>query len=155
MIKLLDCTLRDGGYMNNWKFGRNAITDIKTKLVDSNIDIVELGFLKNEPVDPDRTVYSSVEQLVPLIGNKRQNTLYAAMVDVQGRIPIEMVSPCTSDTVDAIRVIIWKRLLKEDFQYCKKIVEKGYRLFVQPARVDQYSDSEFISMLKMFEVLDP
>lgn len=24
-IKILDCTLRDGGYVNNWHFGRKAI----------------------------------------------------------------------------------------------------------------------------------
>ena len=32
MIKLLDCTLRDGGYVNDWKFGKSAIKDIKENL---------------------------------------------------------------------------------------------------------------------------
>lgn len=155
MVRLLDCTLRDGGYINNWMFGKSAIYDIKEKLVDSDIDVIELGFLKNEPENPDRTVYNSTKQLIPLIGKKKPGILYAAMIDVQGRIPIEMVEPCTPETVDIIRVIIWKRLLDEDFEYCKKIVEKGYKLCVQPARVDQYSDEEFVSMVKRFETLNP
>lgn len=155
MVKLLDCTLRDGGYINNWMFGKDAVYDIKEKLVDSNIDIVELGFLKNEPENPDRTVFNSTKQLIPLVGKKKPGILYAAMIDVQGRIPIEMVEPCTPETVDVIRVIVWKRLLDEDFEYCKKIVEKGYKLCVQPARVDQYSDEEFVSMVKRFETLNP
>ena len=29
-IELLDCTLRDGGYINDWKFGYYTIRDIKT-----------------------------------------------------------------------------------------------------------------------------
>jgi len=155
MVRLLDCTLRDGGYINNWMFGKKATYDIKEKLVDSDIDVVELGFLKNEPENPDRTVFNSTKQLIPLVGKKKPGILYAAMIDVQGRIPIEMVEPYTPETVDIIRVIIWKRLLDEDFEYCKKIVEKGYKLCVQPARVDQYSDEEFVSMVKRFETLNP
>jgi len=155
MIKLLDCTLRDGGYINNWCFGKKAIAEIKEKLEDSNIEIIELGFLKDEPEDGNRTIYKSVEQLNPIIREKKKNTLYAAMIDVQGRIPIDMISDFTPGTIDIIRVIVWKRLLKEDLAYCKKIVEKGYKLCVQPARVDQYSDSEFVDMLKMFECLNP
>ncbi len=155
MVKLLDCTLRDGGYINDWKFGEQAIVDISSTLVNSNVDIVELGFLKDEAQNKDRTVFNSVKQFVPLIKEKKKNTLYAAMIDVQGRIPIEMVEPCTPDTVDVIRVIVWKRLLDSDFEYCKKIAEKGYKLCVQPARVDQYSEEEFVSMIRRFETLNP
>ncbi|QTQ14527.1 hypothetical protein HRQ91_08700 [Treponema parvum] len=155
MIKLLDCTLRDGGYINDWMFGRRAIDEITKKLVDSNIDIIELGFLKDEQEDHNRTVFNSVKRLIPLIGKKKPGTLYAAMIDVQGRIPIEMIDPCTPETIDIIRVIVWKRLLSQDFEYCKKIVENGYKLFIQPARVDQYTDEEFINMIHQFEVLTP
>jgi 4-hydroxy 2-oxovalerate aldolase len=45
MIKLLDCTLRDGGYNNNWEFGSDNIQKIFSGLVDSNMDIIECGFL--------------------------------------------------------------------------------------------------------------
>lgn len=155
MIKLLDCTLRDGGYINDWRFGATAISDISSKLIDSNVDIIELGFLKNEPPNKDRTVFNSVKQIIPLIDKTRNNTLYAAMIDVQGRIPIDMVEPYSSEGIDIIRVIVWKRLLDEDFDYCKKIVEKGYKLCVQPARVDQYSEEEFVSMIHKFEALNP
>ena len=27
-VQILDCTLRDGGYVNNWEFGRHAIASI-------------------------------------------------------------------------------------------------------------------------------
>ena len=44
MIKLLDCTLRDGGYINNWQFGRKEINRIASCLVNSGMDIIEMGF---------------------------------------------------------------------------------------------------------------
>lgn len=44
-IKLLDCTLRDGGYVNDWKFGHNNMVSIFERLVDANVDYIEIGFL--------------------------------------------------------------------------------------------------------------
>ena len=43
-IYLLDCTLRDGGYVNDWKFGRDNIVSIFERVVDAGIDIIEIGF---------------------------------------------------------------------------------------------------------------
>ena len=46
--KLLDCTLRDGAYLVNKTFGDNVIHGIIDGLVQSNIDIIEIGFLQSE-----------------------------------------------------------------------------------------------------------
>ena len=52
-----------GGYINDWCFGESAIKDITDKMVQSGVDIVEIGFLKNEPYQKDRCVFNSVEQV--------------------------------------------------------------------------------------------
>ena len=44
-IKLLDCTLRDGGYLNDWEFGNSNIVNIFERLVSARIDIIETGFI--------------------------------------------------------------------------------------------------------------
>ena len=43
-ISLLDCTLRDGGYLNDWEFGHDNIVNIFERLVSAEIDIIEIGF---------------------------------------------------------------------------------------------------------------
>lgn len=164
-IKLLDCTLRDGGYINDWKFGQEHILDVARNLEDSRTDIIELGFIRNEPEDDDRTVFNSIEAACRLVPDKIPGIDYAVMAEVFRPLPLERISPCSSDTVDIIRVIVWKDLrdengkrvdaLQEGYEYCKGIVEKGYRLFVQPARAEQYSDREFESMLNLFASLSP
>ena len=54
-VSLLDCTLRDGGYLNDWKFGRNTIVNIFERLVASKVDFIELGFINEKrEYDPDR-----------------------------------------------------------------------------------------------------
>ena len=164
-IKLLDCTLRDGGYINDWHFGKKAIDGTIELLEESNVDILELGFLKDEPYNQNRTVFNDMNQISDLILPKKDNVKYAAMIEVVNPIPLNKITPCSKDTVDIIRVIVWKTkhdkdgntvdALQEGFEYCKGIVEKGYKLCVQPARVDQYSDEEFINMCKLFNQLKP
>jgi 4-hydroxy 2-oxovalerate aldolase len=43
-IKLLDCTLRDGGYYNNWDFEKKLVEDYLLAMDDLKIDFVEIGF---------------------------------------------------------------------------------------------------------------
>ena len=43
-MKLLDCTLRDGGYYTNWDFDTQMVRDLITSLDLSKIDIIELGY---------------------------------------------------------------------------------------------------------------
>ena len=47
-VKLLDCTLRDGGYLNDWNFGYNSMLNITKRLIKSNVDIIEVGFLDDK-----------------------------------------------------------------------------------------------------------
>ena len=163
-INLLDCTLRDGGYINNWHFGEKGIADMTEKLCSTNVDIFEIGFLKNEPYDTNRTVFNDVDQITQLITPKKPGVQYAAMIEVVNPLPLEQLKPCDGKGIDIIRVIVWKTkhvrgevvdALEEGFAYCKGVVEKGYKLCVQPARVDQYSDEEFVAMVRRFSTLNP
>ena len=108
MLKLLDCTLRAGGYINNWEFGLDNIKKSITELENAGVDIIELGFLKNESYQNDRTVFNSVNQIKELIPSKKKGIDYAAMIEVVNPIPLEMVEERTDDGIDIIRVIVWK-----------------------------------------------
>lgn len=164
-IKLLDCTLRDGGYINDWRFGEKEIPEMIEALEQSKVDILELGFLKNEPYYKDRTVFNSMEQVKTLIPEKKTGIEYAVMCEVVNPLPLDMLAPADEKSADIIRVIVWKTkrnnegeeedALQAGYEYCKGIVEKGYKLCVQPARVSQYSDDEFVEMVKQFSKLNP
>ena len=43
-IQVLDCTLRDGGYCNQWKFGYENAKKIISSLVNAGVEIIECGF---------------------------------------------------------------------------------------------------------------
>ena len=43
-VKLLDCTLRDGGYYNNWDFEPDVVERYLKAVQAASIDAVEIGF---------------------------------------------------------------------------------------------------------------
>lgn len=43
-LTTLDCTLRDGGYYNNWDFNEDLVNQYIEKIIESGIDIIEIGF---------------------------------------------------------------------------------------------------------------
>lgn len=45
--RILDCTIRDGGYYNKWNFSKNFVNDYLKLMSSLNIDWVEIGFRKN------------------------------------------------------------------------------------------------------------
>ena len=47
-IKIIDCTLRDGGYYNDWNFSKKLIQDYIHKISKTNICYIELGFRFSE-----------------------------------------------------------------------------------------------------------
>ena len=79
-VQLLDCTLRDGGYINDWNWGYENTKDIIKTLVKADIDVVEVGFLRNiEKYDSNITVSSDIEQLNELLPENFRDTIFSAM----------------------------------------------------------------------------
>ena len=69
-IQILDCTLRDGGYCNNWIFGNKTICDTTINLIEAGVDYVEFGLLSNQaPFNEESTYYPSFS---PMDNNRKK-----------------------------------------------------------------------------------
>ena len=67
-IEVLDCTLRDGGYVNDNNFGERNIKKLIEYLHAAGIDIIECGYLKdNIEYNEDKTEYTSTKQATPFL----------------------------------------------------------------------------------------
>ena len=91
-LLLLDCTLRDGGYVNNWKFGKENIEIIVHGLEQTGISVLELGFLRDETFDPDSSNLPNVEAANRLLNNKRDDIIYSAMLEAFNPYPLKKLS---------------------------------------------------------------
>ena len=82
-FKLLDCTVRDGGYLNDWKFGAESLTEIVQRLINANVDYVELGFIDDRrPFDKDRSIFPNTEAINEVYKHIKRNnhTKFIAMI---------------------------------------------------------------------------
>lgn len=80
-INLLDCTLRDGGYYNKWKFSKNLIHKYIKAVRDLDIKYIELGFRKfKHDISLGETAYSSENFINTL--NLPKNLNYGVMVNM-------------------------------------------------------------------------
>ena len=155
-VKILDCTLRDGGYVNNWEFGEKAILDIVSNLVKAKVDIIECGFLKNVPYDKDFSVFNSVENIEKIIAPKNNNSMYVAMVKFgANEIEPDKIPDYNGDSLDGIRVIFQKDNIDSAIDYCKKIKEKGYKVFMQPVKISFYDEKTLLDLIDKVNVLSP
>lgn len=83
-IQLLDCTLRDGGYLVNKNFNENAIHNIVIGLTQAGVDYVELGFLQDEIGEKENVCFRNSVDARRYIPKNRGNTLYTASPIIAG-----------------------------------------------------------------------
>ena len=154
-IYLLDCTLRDGGYINDWNFGHESIVSIIEKLGQTGIEMIEIGFIKGDIYNPDKTLFPDTDSFKNVIVNKIDKVQYIGMLDMSDPVPLERIKNKRNYSIDGIRVIFKKEKINEAYEYCRHIREKGYYLYVNFVNTDSYTDKEFIEGIEKFNTLDP
>lgn len=155
-IMLLDCTLRDGGYVNDWKFGHDNLVSIFERLVDANLDIIEIGFLdERRPFDIDRSIMPNTDSVEKIYGKlDRKQAMVVGMIDY-GTCGIEQIKPCGESFLDGIRVIFKKHLREPAFAFCRELKEKGYKVFAQLVSVTSYDDDEMMEAIRLANEIRP
>lgn len=153
-VSILDCTLRDGGYVNSFKFGAEEIRGIASRLGDAGIDIIETGFLRSGCTDPDKTLFGSVEAALAAAGVRRPGVMYVGMIQY-GAISANEISPRGDATVDGIRVTFHAHEIDSALELCRELMEKGYEVFVQPVGTTSYTDRELLELVERVNGLRP
>ena len=155
-INLLDCTLRDGGYVNDWEFGHSVITGTYKRLDSAGVEYIEVGFLDDRKnFDLNRTIMPDTEAIDKIYANVlKKHAIPVAMIDY-GTCSLESIGPCESTFIDGIRVIFKKEKINEALPFCKAIKEKGYKLFIQAISITAYSDIELLEYVQRINEVKP
>ena len=151
-VEMLDCTLRDGAYIVDGKFGRDSIAGIIDMLSNARVEYVECGWLKNEEHDIDSTYFSVPKDLLPYV--KRDTSVkYSLMIDYN-RYDVDKLSE-SEGYVDFIRVVFPYGKIDEGVEVGKKIKNKKYGLMFQLANTLKYKDSDLIEVCKKINEVEP
>ena len=153
-INVMDCTLRDGGWINDFQFGRNVMREILAGISNSGIEHIELGYMdKSREAKPGVTMYNSFEMLernysdMPgLISAKKY-----VMIDY-GKYPVDEIPDAGSDLgkyINGIRLCFHKKDYEQAVLMGKIILAKGYKLIIQPMVVSRYSDDDLEKLINL------
>lgn len=160
-VRVLDCTLRDGGRIIDCAFPDSEIKDISYRLADAKIDIIEVGFLRDwRKVDyhGDSTFFTDVDQIKPFVIRGKKNVMFSAFIDY-GLCDIDNLKPYDGASIDAIRFGFTKKNYDEEYdeviRWAKLIKEKGYKLFIQGVNSLNYSDLELLELIKTINDIHP
>ena len=153
---LLDCTLRDGGYINDWEFGHERIIEIFERLVSSKVEFIEIGFLDaRRKFDINRTIMPDTESANKIFaGIDKGDSLVLGMIDY-GTCPVENLQPASETFIDGIRVIFKEHLMYEALEYCRQVQEKGYLVFAQMVSVTTYTDEKLKEYAELVNSVKP
>ncbi|MCL1899410.1 MAG: hypothetical protein FWG11_02625, partial [Promicromonosporaceae bacterium] len=157
-ITVLDCTLRDGGYVNSFKFGRSAISRIVAGLVDAKADYIEVGFLGDGAADPDYSLFGSDTMIDEVLPADLGSSVITAMIAVDN---IELDPQTLRNASDSNLGFIRITFHGEPAEIAKAIdiarvcIAKGYKVSMQPVGTAGYSDEVLLDIISQVNELRP
>ena len=154
-VKLLDCTLRDGGYVNDWRWGFAPAREIVRTLTRAGTDIVEVGFLRNVgEYNPDVTVCNTIEELNRLLPEDTRHTMYSGMA-MRSNYDIAKLSEYSGRGIEMIRITAHDYDIREGMDFAREVKARGYKLSINPINIMGYSDRDILWILDQVNAILP
>ncbi len=160
-VKLLDCTLRDGGRIIDCAFEDEDILDITQRLMESNIDIIEIGFLRDSDkvnYKGNSTFFTDISQISKFIPKNKKNVSFVAFIDYS-MFDFSKLKKYDTSSIDGIRIGFKKSDYDNDLEglisACKLVKKLGYKLFIQGVNTLSYTDIEFLKVIEFVNNIKP
>ena len=150
-IKILDCTLRDGGYYNNWNFKTKLVDKYLMTISDTKIEAVELGYrIINQKKILGKYAYIDENLLKNLKNNKK--TLKFVMINsndffIKNKFLSNLISKNfinkNLSLIDGFRIAT----NINDYKKCKKLTQSlsklGYKICLNLMQASNHSDQYY------------
>jgi 4-hydroxy 2-oxovalerate aldolase len=151
---ILDCTLRDGGYVNNWGFSCESASRLIEGLYASGIRNIEIGIMGTNSSLPWSTKFRTFQETEILLRDRKTDCRYALMINYSEKDNFTV--PVRSDlTVDAIRIAFFENEWKNALVYAEHIQSLGYEVFLQAMATTYYSKTKLVTLVNAINKLHP
>ena len=150
-VKILDATIRDGGFDNKWNWAKKEVIQMLKCASDTGIDYFEIGYLVNDSVlEKDdghyRNVsFDTIQEIFTLVEPKCKISI---LIDYW-RYDINNLPPKKKTKIDLVRVVTYmdSTKVREAIEVCRKIKEKGYETSLN-IMCASYFDNKIIEDIK-------
>lgn len=128
-IKVIDCTVRDGGLMNKWQFDDSFVRKVYEADTESGLDYMEIGYVSSESAfsrdkfGPWR--FCAERDVKRIIGDGEKKIKLSAMADI-GRIEFEDIPLKSDSSLDMIRVACYVHQMDAAIALAHHCMDKGY-----------------------------
>jgi len=151
---VLDCTLRDGGYYNNWDFDNETVTRYLAAMESSGVNIVELGY-RFSPNSLFLGPYAYCSEDFLGLLNLPDNLEYAVMVDESDVSNYHhgmdvffsrYFVPADASVISIVRVAAHQDKVENAKEVCLKLQELGYRVCLNVMQIHRCSAQDIEDM---------
>jgi len=153
-IKVLDCTIRDGGLMNNHAFDLRFVRAVYKALSEAGIDYMEIGYKNSKrlfnPKEYGKWKFCEDKDIKEVIEGIESHTKISVMVDVD-RVDVEDVLPKKDSPVDMIRVASYVKDVDKAIYLVNHFADKGYETTVNIMAISRALDNELNECLEQLE----
>ncbi len=151
-LKVLDCTIRDGGLMNNHKFSDEFVRTVHRALVAAGVDYMELGYKADKKLfSPDEYgpwKSCTEDDLNRMFGDEDPGIKMSVLCDI-GRTDEDDVVACEQSVIDLIRVACYIHQIPAALEMVKMAKDKGYETSVNLMAISTVPEFELNKGLEM------
>jgi 4-hydroxy 2-oxovalerate aldolase len=149
-FKILDCTIRDGGLVNNWDFSVEFVRDLYKGLSEAGVEYMEIGYKNSPKLLKDPTAgpwrFLNEEFLREVIPQKTETKL-SALVDI-GRVDENDIAPRSESLLDLIRVACYISDVDKAIELVNKFHSLGYETSINIMAVSNALEHELVEALQ-------
>ncbi len=152
-IKILDCTIRDGGLMNDHRFDDDIIKAIYETCLEAGIDYMEIGYKASKkifsPTQYGTWKYANEDDIRRIVGENKTNLKLAAMADAERTDYHEDILPKEKSVLDMIRIATYINQIPTAIDMIKDAHDKGYETTVNIMAISVVKEHELEAALEV------
>jgi len=149
-FEILDCTIRDGGYLNNWQFDKKLVKEVYRNISKSGVDFIELGFRNLPSRDDVGAWYSTQEELLNELFSGMSGVPISLMLDY-GKADVAVIPKAETSFVKMYRIACHRDKVIDAIKLCEDVKAKGYKTSIQLMGIVGYSKENFEKIIEPLE----
>lgn len=152
-VHIVDCTIRDGGYLFEKNSTPEFVKGVLQGLVDAGIDYVETGFLQSA-VGGETLVYHDSKDAIKYLPKDNKETTYLGFCDNSRYSPDEL-DACDGNSFKWLRISFAKHEIEDSLKFCQAAQKKGYMVQFNPMDSISYAEEERASLIEKVNKIKP
>ena len=153
-LKVLDCTIRDGGLMNSSRFDDKTVRAVYDACADAGIDYMEIGYKNSKsiynPADFGDWRFCDEDAIKRIVGDNKRDIKISVMADAAKSDYKTELGPKSESLIDMVRIATYIHQIPLALDMIKHCTDMGYETTVNIMAVSTVRESELDEGLEMF-----